>query len=145
MILDVIARRVGKVVFADLSFYKADPQYSPCDPPQQEPPEPPVPSLRAPAGSLTLDYEPAYGRYEGFGSSNIALESELGALELRGSYDAQLTEAGWQAQAKGQDGPITWSQWTFRARGATWSGLLTVLNEPAFPKRHLAQILVVRR
>ena len=144
VILDVSARRADGAVNVDLNLYRADPQYSPCDP-LQEPREPPVPSLRAPAESLTLDYEPAYGRYEGFGSSTIALESQLGPLELRDFYDAQLTEAGWQAQAEGQGGPITWSQWTFRARGATWSGLLTVLSEPAFPKRYLAQLVVVQR
>ena len=79
------------------------------------------------------------------GTSKIALESDLSAPELREFYDVQLEGAGWRPQADGQDGPITWSQWTFRARGATWSGLLTVLSEPAFPNRYLAQLVVVQR
>ena len=145
VLLNVSAYAVRRVTYVDLGVYNANPSYSPCNPAQQEPGEPPVPPLRAPAESLTLDFEPAYGRYDGAGVSNIALESGLNPLELRSSYDTQLSEAGWESRADGQDGPLTWSQWTFRARGRAWSGLLTVLSEPAFPGRYLAQLLVVRR
>lgn len=145
-VLDVSARRRAGVVQVDLGMYRADPSYSPCSPAAaQGPPEPPLPPLRPPAGSRTLNVEPAYAQYEGFGTPNIALGSDLSALEVRASYDRQLSEAGWQPQADGQDGPVTWSQWTFRARGAAWSGLLNVVSDPAFPNRHLAQLLVVRR
>jgi hypothetical protein len=76
-------------------------------------------------------------------SSRAVLSTTLSAEDIRKSYDAQLTEAGWTLGRTNSDELNNWSEWTFTDEaGQKWLATLNVTHHESF-KNLLMPVLVV--
>lgn len=131
-----------------LQTFKDQPSaaYTPCKP-QPPVPEfiglPEFPPLVKPEGAKQSQVggsgtETSY-------SQSVSIETELSAPALRAHYDAQLREAGWQAQESGGDDRSAWSTWSFKdRRDRPQQGMLFVLQQDASKPEKFVYLQVTR-
>lgn len=101
--------------------------HSPCDQGDYHGPPPGDPYALMPRLIAPADAEQVSGGGGGgpFNvSSTATLKTDLSITELATHYASQLQEQGWVSESGGDDGPVSWSTWTFSDdEGNTWRAL----------------------
>ncbi len=73
--------------------------------------------------------------------SMTAIETSMDQQAVMAHCETQLETSGWVKQESRQDGPLTWSRWTFRGTdGEPWRGLLYVLALPAAAHHYMLRL-----
>lgn len=129
-----------------LQTFKDQPSnvYTAC----KQPPSPYIwpmelPALVKPEGAK--QFSMGGGGTENTYSQAVSIETELSVQALREHYDAQLREAGWQAQERGGDNRAAGSTWTFTdRRGQPQQGMLFVLQQDASKPEKFVYLQVTR-
>jgi hypothetical protein len=113
---------------------------------------PPNPSLVLVAENLPYNGEPLPKMdvlgvtLPGGWSSRTVLSTTLAAEDIRKSYDAQLSEAGWQSGRTNSDDLNTWSEWELTdANGQTWIATLNVIRHGAYPTIAMPMLIVFEK
>jgi hypothetical protein len=79
-------------------------------------------------------------------SSRTVLSTSLSAEDIRKSYDAQLTEAGWTLGRTNSDDLNTWSEWELTdTSGQSWLATLNVSHHEAYPNIVMPILMVFEK
>ncbi len=76
--------------------------------------------------------------------SRASISTTLEPKEVRKHYDLQMQELGWKGIRKGQDGPLTWSQWNYQdEEKKEWVALIIVLSDNTIYESLMIPVLMV--